>query len=173
MDYDEASQQIAAVDESDHEERAERLVELMDLLPTVDELMGFSGQAARWLFEDLKSTWIYASFTSTVLTAHAFCMLQLANSIRLSSEDANLTEEAATLEELATIAVEQGVIDIELQAQLVVLHDRYRTYAAADLRKHLARLEEHLVESSTLGDEPALLTDARFALNTAIRFIRL
>ena len=62
--------------------------------------MGFGGQAAHWLFEDLKSTWIYASFTSTVLTARALCMLQLANSIRLSSDDATLPEEAAaTLEE--------------------------------------------------------------------------
>jgi hypothetical protein len=79
MNKDEASRLINEVDVSDHDGRAERLVELTGLLPD-DGLIGFSGQAAEWLFDDIKATWLYGSFTSTVLTAYAFCSLQVAGS---------------------------------------------------------------------------------------------
>ena len=72
MNQHEASLFTTEVDERDREGRAERYVELTELLPN-DDMIGFSGQASHWLFEDIKATWLYACFTSTVLTAHAFC----------------------------------------------------------------------------------------------------
>jgi len=65
--------------------------------------------------------------------AHAFCLLQLANAIRMLPDDSDLPDEADSLEDLAAIAVAKSVIDIELQARLLVLHDRQRTYTAAPL----------------------------------------
>ena len=41
-------------------------------------MLGFSSQAPQWLFEDIKATWLYGCFPSTVLTAYALCGLQTA-----------------------------------------------------------------------------------------------
>jgi hypothetical protein len=76
MDQDEASRGVAQVDEGDLDGRTEHLVKITALLPD-EYLLGFSGQAAQWLFEDIKATWLNGCFTSTVLTAHAFCSLQI------------------------------------------------------------------------------------------------
>lgn len=170
MDPDEASRLIADVDEHDHAGRYERLVELTELLPDND-MIGFSGQAAQWLFEDIKATWLYGCFTSTVLTAHAFCLLQVAGSIRLLPDDPGLPDEAPSLEHLAALAVEAGVLDVELQARLIDLHDRYRAYSAAHLHEHEARLERHLIEAGALTDEHPLVLDARQALRTSVMLV--
>ena len=75
MDLDEAIRIVAEVDDQERSARAARLVELTKLLG--EEIMGFSGQGAVWLFEDVKATWLYGYFTGTVLTACAFSGLSL------------------------------------------------------------------------------------------------
>ncbi len=170
MDQNEASQLITDVDETDHDGRTERLVELTELLPN-EGMIGFSGQAPQWLFEDIKATWLYGCFTSTVLTAHAFCSLQIAGWLRLLPDDPGLPDEPESLEHLAAIAVEAGAIDVELQARLLDLHDRYRAYTAAHLHEHEGRLERHVVEAEAVGSEHPLLTDARHALITAVSLV--
>ena len=173
MNEDEASRLISTVDDDDHDNRVARLVEMEGLLPTSSELMEFAGQEAKWLFDDVKATWLYGCFTSTVLTAHAFCLLQLANAIRMLPDDPGLPDEPDSLEELAAIAAAREVIDIELQARVLALHDRQRIYSAAPLHEHEFRLERHLVEAQSMSDEHALLVDARQALTTAIELVRL
>jgi len=170
MDRNEASRLVAEVDVSDHEGRTERLVELADLVPD-EGMIGFSGQAPQWLFEDVKATYLYGCFTSTVLTAHAFCLLQIAGLLRLLPDDPGLPDEAESLESLARIAVEAGVVNIELQARLLDLHDRYRAYTASHLHEYEGRLERHIVEAEAIGGEHALLTDARHALTTAVSLV--
>lgn len=64
MDRNEAFQLIAGVDKSDHEGRSERLIELTELLPN-EGIIGFSGLAPQWLFEDLKATWLYGCFAGS------------------------------------------------------------------------------------------------------------
>lgn len=178
MHEDEASQRISNVDEEDHDGRVERLVELDGLLPTSSELMAFAGPQAQWLFEDVKATWLYASFTSTVLTAHAFCVLQLANAIRLLPDDPAFPDgsdpgEADSLDDLAAIAVARSVVDIDLQARLVTLHDRHRAYTAPSFQGSDFEFERHLVDTQSVGDEHALLVDARQALTTAVQSLTL
>jgi hypothetical protein len=170
MDQNEASQLITDVNETDHDGRTERLVELTELLPN-EGMIGFSGQAPQWLFEDIKATWLYGCFTSTVLTAHAFCALQISGWLRLLPDDPGLPDEPESLEHLAAIAVEAGAIDVDLQARLLDLYDRYRAYTAAHLHEHEGRLERHVVEAETVGGEHPLLTDARHALITAVNLV--
>lgn len=170
MDQNEASQLITDVDESDHRGRTERLVELTELLPT-EGIVGFSGQASQWLFEDIKATWLYGCFTSTVLTAHAFCLLQIASHLRLLPDDSRLPDEPESLEHLAALAVEAGAVDVEMQARLLDLHDRYRAYTAAHLHEQESRLERHVVEAEAIGGEHPLLADARHALRTAVSLV--
>jgi hypothetical protein len=170
MDENEASELITTVDETDHEGRTERLVELTELLPS-DGMIGFSGLAPQWLFEDIKATWLYGCFTSTVLTAHAFCSLQIAGLLRLLHDDPDLPDEPDSLEHLAAIAVEAGAIGVELQAGLVDLNDRYRAYTAANLREHEGLLERHVLEAEAIGGEHPLLEEARQALVTAVSLV--
>ncbi len=86
-------------------------------------------------------------------------------------DDPSLPEEAQSLEHLAAIAVDAGAIDLDLQARLLNLHDRCRAYTAAHLHEHQLRLERHLVEVESVGDEDSLLTDARQAVTTAISLV--
>ena len=170
MDPTEASQLISDRDEQDRIERSHRLVELTSLR-LIARQEGFSGQAAQWLFEDVKATWLYGCFTATVLTAHAFCSLQLAGRIRFLPDDPTLPDEAESLEHLARIAMTAGVLDVDLQARLLELHDRYRFYTAAGLHEHDVGLDRHLVEAAAAVGEHPLLLDARHALATAVRLI--
>ena len=103
MNRDEASRLIADVDGRDHAERTERLIELVGLMPE-DGMIGFSGQAGELLFDDVKATWLYGCFTSTVVTAHAFCLIQVGGGIRLFRDDPSLPAEAISLEHLAALA---------------------------------------------------------------------
>lgn len=170
MEQQAASRLIADVDERDHADRTERLVELTRLLPD-EGMLGFSGQAAEWLFDDIKATWLYGCFVSTVLTAHAFCSLQLGGWIRLLPDNADLPDEAGSLEELSGIALRAGILTVDLQAALIELHDRCRAYTAANLHRHELRLERHLIESEDVTPEDPLLLDARLALTTAVRLV--
>lgn len=170
MDQDEASALIADVDQRDHEGRTERLVQLTALLPD-DGMIGFSGQAAQWLFEDVKATWLYGCFTSTVVTAQAFCAQQLAGSIRMLPDDSSLRANPGTLEQLAAIAADRSIIDVDLRALLVELNDRSLSYTATDLHEYEARLERHLAEAEALSEDHPLLVDARQAVTTAIRLV--
>jgi hypothetical protein len=170
MEASEAAKLIRDVDDLDHPGRTARLVELTALLPT-DGVIGFSGQAAAWLFEDVKATWLYGCFTSTVLTAHAFCVLQLAGAIRMLPDDRNRPDVATSLEQLAVVAVECEVIDVSAQARLVQLHDRALAYTSANLYEYEARLEAHLLESEIVSADDPLLIDARYAVTTAIDLV--
>jgi hypothetical protein len=170
MDQEEASRLIAEADARDHADRSERLLELAALLPD-DDIIGFSGEAAPLLFEDVKATGIYACFTSTVLTAHAFCLVQLAGLLRLLPGNPNLPPEATSLEDLAAMAVDTGTIDVELQARLLTLHDLYRSYAGAQLHEDERRFERHRSDAESVTNEDPLLVDARLAVDCAIRLI--
>ena len=70
LDRQAASQLVAEVDERDHADRVARLVELDGLLPGKGAI-GFSGQAAEWLFEDIKAMWIYGCFAGTSCVSSA------------------------------------------------------------------------------------------------------
>jgi hypothetical protein len=157
MDHDEASRLISEVDVRDHNDRAERLSELVRLLPD-DDMIGFSGQPAQCLFEDVKATWLYGCFTSTVLTAYAFCFLQLAGWMRWLPDNPDIPDEADNLEHLASLAAEQGLIDVDIQAHVVQLQDRYCSYTDVRLHQYDARLERHLIEADSLTDEDAVRT---------------
>ena len=52
MNEAEASQLLHQTDEADHAGRRDRLLQLADLLPDTG-LLGFSGRAAEWSFEDV------------------------------------------------------------------------------------------------------------------------
>jgi hypothetical protein len=82
-----------------------------------------------------------------------------------------LPDEAESLEQLAAIAVEAGALDVERQARLLELHDRYRLYAFAHLHEYEARLERHMVEVAIIGTEHHLLSDARLALVTSVSLV--
>ena len=168
MSEEEASESIRDIDDADHDGRVERLVELTVQLSDA-EYVGYAGQAAQWLFEDVKATWLYGCFASTVVTAHAFCMLQLSNLIRMAPDDPTLPVDAPSLEQLASLAVEKKLIDINHQAELLTLNDRFRFYSSAFLHEQDFGFERHLLDADALGDEHALQIDARQALRTAIR----
>ena len=96
---------------------------------------------------------------------------QIAGWIRLLTHDPGLPDEAESLERLAAIAVEAGVLEVDLQARLLDMHDRYRAYTAAHLHEHEARLERHLLDAEVLSNGHPLLVDARHALTTAVRLL--
>lgn len=165
MDVDQAYAEIAERDDAERSGRAERLVALVDLLS--DAPVPVAGQAAEWLFEDVKATWIYGYFTSTVVTAHAFCIQQLTGSLRTRTDVLDSVEGPLTLEALAATAQRQGLIDLDLQAQLLRLKDAAGPYldtSSVDARA----LESRVAEADEFSDEHALLADARAALTCAI-----
>lgn len=167
MDQNDASRLVTEADERDHEDRTERLLELNSLLPD-EEMIGFSGQAAVWLFDDVKATWIYGYFTSTVLTAHAFSLLQLAGSMRLLPDEVERPEGETSLEALAALAAQHRLIDVTTQARLVQLHDRAFVYLKANLRSYDATLERHVANTEIVTQVHPLLEDAREALKAAV-----
>lgn len=170
MDQEQAIQAIATADEAEREDRAARLVELMQRLG--DETVGFSGQAASWLFEDVKATWLYGYFTATVLAAHAFCLRQLAGLVLMLPDDPELPDSMDSLEDLAAACHERELVDVELRANLVALHDAASAYTRVGLHEQDHRLERRLVDAELLGgDDHPLLADARSALNCCIALL--
>jgi len=169
MDLDEASDLVAETDARELNGRATRLVELTDLLG--EEMIGFSGQAAQWLFEDVKATWLYGYFTGTVLNAYAFCMHQLAGLVRMLEDDPSLPETAASLEELAEVCDRRGMIDLDLRASLVALQDSANVYLSVGLHEYGALLERRMIAAALLSDDHTLLADARAALGCSIALL--
>ena len=169
MEPGDATRAVAEADDRENEVRAARLVELNDML--ADDVVGFSGQAAQWLFEDVKATWIYGYFTSTVLTAYAFCMHQLAGLIRMLPDDPGLPDESTSLDALAATAHGHGLIGVDLRAQLVTLHDFGTMYLAVGLHEYTARIERRVVEAEMFTDEHSLLSDARAALSCSVALL--
>lgn len=167
MDEVDASGEIRAVDEASHSERVQRLLELTDMLPT-DGLVGTYGNAADWVFEDVKATWLYGQFSATVLSAYAFCRLQVAGMLRDLPDHPDLPARAGSLEDLALAVVSAGLIDLEAQALLVQLEDRHTLYSRIDLLEYRTQIDRHAVEAEWLGAEQALLGDARLALEASI-----
>lgn len=172
MDRTEAVRRLASVDEADRDSRAERLLKVDEVLP--DGEVGLEGEAAQWLFEDVKATWIYGAFSSTVLTAHAFCIQQLSGIIRRASEFAAPSSEltATNLESLANEANSLSLISTDDQAELVSLHDRAMLYIRAGLQTYDASLSRHISETQRHTDEDPLFVDARLALEIAVRLLR-
>ena len=170
MDRDQAAEAIATTDAAERDDRAARLVELGQLL--ADETVGFSGQAASWLFDDVKATWIYGYFTATVLAAQAFCMRQLSGLVLMLPDEPELPDSVDSLEALAAICHERGLVDVELLANLVSLNDAAAAYTTVGLHEQDLRLERHLAEAQFLGgDDHPLLTDARSALRCSIALV--
>jgi hypothetical protein len=167
MNKEDASEEVRKADNEDHAQRTERLIELMNLLPE-NAAAEFSGEAARWLFADVKATWIHQFFASTVLTAYAFCLVQLSGMIRMRVDGLRSPETPASLEHLATAAFNAGLIDVEVRAKLVDLQDRWDLYTPSNRFGFDTRLDRHLAEAATLGGEHPLITDARGALEAAV-----
>ena len=171
MDFNAARTLVEEINASDSGGRVARLLELSEMLPS-EGLIGFEGSAGQFLFEDVKATWLYGCFTSTVLTANAFCVQQLAGSIRWLPEDSSLPEQAGSPDELAELAAERGVITVDLQGQLVQLNDRFMYYAGTSLHEAPLQLERHLLEAEAFGEvDHPLLADARLALTCAIALV--
>jgi hypothetical protein len=170
MDQAEAVRAVATADETERDERAARLVELVRLLG--DDTIGFSGQAASWLFEDVKATWLYGYFTATVVTAHAFCLRQLAGLMLLLPDDPEMPDAISSLEELAAACHERGLVDLDLRARLVALHDACAAYTTVGLQEQDQRLERRLLDAEVVGgDEHPLSSDARSALDCCVALL--
>lgn len=169
MDASEAARLIAEKDASDNSERGARLAELDALLG--EGLIGFSGQAAAWLFEDVKATWIYGYFAATVLTAFAFCRHQLAGLIRMLPDDPALPTHAGSLEELAEMCERRGLIGVASRALLVALQDTADAYLSIGLHEHHMRLERRVLDAEEFTDEDPLLADARSALVCSVALL--
>lgn len=169
MELDHAARLIAAADHDERGARAARLVELSDLLG--DQPLALQGLAAEWLFEDVKATWLYGYFTGTVLTAYAFCVQQLAGLVRTISDDPELSDEATTLEMLAEIAEQHDVVDLDVRARLVGLHDSASLYLTSGLSSYRRQLERRVEDTESFINEHALLTDARSALQCCVGLI--
>lgn len=166
MDFDDALTALLDVDARERPGRAARLVELTDLLGEDD--VGFSGEAAHWLFEDVKATWIYGYFVATVLSARALCSQQLAGLLRFLPDDPTLPESADSLELLAALSEERGVIDIDLRARLVTLDDVNRVYGSVGLHEYHGDAERRAMDAERFTTEHPLLTDARLAVECSI-----
>jgi hypothetical protein len=145
------------------DDRAERLVEFGALRPSEDFIC-LAGTAGEFLLASIEATWVYGFFPATVLTSHAFCRLQLAGLIRQLPEDADLPQEGGSLEELANIASTRRVIGVDVEAQLVSLHDRASDYAVAGLQEFNRNLDRHIREVEAATDNAALQIDARAAI---------
>lgn len=170
MELDHATRLITESDNAERSARAARLVDLSDLLG--NESFLFHGQAARWLFDDVKATWIHGYFTGTVLTAYAFCVQQLAALVRLASDDSEFTYEAATLETMAEMAERHNVVDVDLRARLLGLQDIAAVYLPANLANYDRRLERRVEDAERFADEHTLLIDARSALECCVGLLR-
>lgn len=169
MELGDASAAISVVDARENESRAQRLVELERLL--ADDVVGFSGPAAEWLFEDVKATWIYGYLTAAVLAAYAFCVQQLAGLVRMLPDDPDLPADAQSLEGLAAAAEDRELIDLEFRARLVRLHDIAAPYMRAGLHEYDAQIERRIAEAELFGDDDALVADARTALSCAVSLL--
>jgi hypothetical protein len=152
-------------DREEQAARATRLVELTSLLD--DRPLVLHGLGAEWLFEDVKATWLYGYFTGTVLTAYAFCVQQVAGVLRMNSDDHEISDEAATLEILG-VAEQRDLIDLDLRAQLVALHDSAAAYLTSGLSSSRRQLERRVEDTENFIDEHTLLADARSALGCCI-----
>jgi hypothetical protein len=170
VEASEAASLISARDANDHAGRIARLLELSELLPDQDAL-GFSGPAAALLFEDLKATWIYGYFTSTVVTSNAFCHLQLSGTLRLLAEVPPALTGVQSLADIAGVAVDAGAIDVSIQALLVTLVDAATRYSAVDHDQYDPGFERHLLDVEAVSDEDPLLLDARQALLAATKLV--
>lgn len=166
MERAEAMTRVAEVDHRENEDRAVRLSELDALL--TDDVVGSSGQAAEWLFEDVKATLIHGYFTATILAAYAFCAQQLAGVMRMLPDDPDLPEQTISLEALAAATRDRGLIDVDLHARLVTLHDSATMYLTVGLHEHEAPVERRVAEAALLTDEHPLLGDARNALECSV-----
>jgi hypothetical protein len=169
MDIDDARRAVAAVDERELGERASRLQELEALLD--DDEHGFSGQAAQWLFDDVKATWIYGYLTATVVAAHAFCVQQLCGLVRMLPDEPGLPDRSTALDHLAAVAHERGLVDMSTLAQLVSLHDAAQGYMSSNLHEFPAQTERRMAEAEVFADEHVLLTDGRRALECAVALL--
>lgn len=171
MEIEEALAAVSDADARDRTERAHRLVELMRLIEASNA--AFSNQAAEWLFEDVKATWIYGYFAATIVTSHSFCRRQLAGVLLMRSDDPELPHTIDSLEDLAARGEEHGVIDLDLRAKLVELSASAEAFTTVDLHVDHQRLERRLEETALLnGDEHPLLIDALAALTCCAALLR-
>jgi hypothetical protein len=162
----ETDEALAAVGEEDDRERtarARRLIELSGVVGATEAV--FYGQAAEWLFDDVKATWIYGYFAATIVAAHAYCQQHLAGLLLTGPDDPVLPDSLGSLDELAAVCAERGLIDIDVRSRLVELHASADPYVTANLHTDGRRLERRLSEAQLLNpDEHPLLAEARAAL---------
>lgn len=166
MRISEARATVAEVDARDLEDRAERFAELSELSPS--GLIGTSGQAADQLFSDIKATWIYGYFAATTVIAASFCVQQLSGMLRLEADDPALPESTNSLEEAAALSFDRGIIDIDLRARLVALHDAAQVYSSAGLHQHRRDATQRSLDAEQFAGQEILLLDARSAIQCSI-----
>ena len=170
MDQEQASLKITEVDSVDHEERINRLVQLMDAMPT-SEHIGFAGTGPQLMFEDVKATWIYGAFTSTIITSYVFCMQQLANKIRLFGENVPDHIDTLSLETIANIAADLEIIEVDIQARLIQLNDLSMAYMLTSTVEHRLLLDQHFADATQFSNGHPLLADAEHAMLVAISLL--
>jgi len=172
MELERAFDEVARSDASRLRERAERLRALDELLST-DPVLSFQGRAAEWIFDDLKEAWICGCFIAVILLSDALARQQLAGQLRLLPGDPSLPEGSLSLDRLASIAAEFDLVSIDLQAELMELHDRAEPYTSTDLQHYSPLAERHLTDAgiATADDNP-LATDAWKALTCVVSLLR-
>jgi hypothetical protein len=168
MNLDEAKVAIESRITADLDQRAQRLVELDELLNGDWDGPFSAATDASLIFEDVKATWIDGALTATVMTSHAYCRLQLMSRLLLSGQPAR-DESVGDLAAIAQHARDTGLIEVETLARVLELHDLFRTYTRSAAATGTGRiLDTHLGEKERSFGGDAFLSDAREALSTAV-----
>ena len=170
MNLEEATRLIQTGDADLLADRALRLLELDELLEGDWQGPYSSSLDETLFFEDIKATWIYGFFTSTIVGAHAYCRLQLMNSLNLAGSRP-FANDAEDLSQLAGQAASAGLITAAEHARLLELEDLHRIYTRASGPTAIGlALEGHLdAKESAFGETPQL-ADARDATRIATQF---
>ncbi len=161
MTPEEARSAIESADALDAAARADRLIWISGEFP--DEV-AVHGTAAQLLLDDVKATWIYGFFASTVVSAHAFCLLQLTRTIRLHTDELSVNERFVSLTYLAELAHGNGLISGESRVLLIRLEDRRLDYVDSQSDQYEDRLETHLREAQQFDNAPPLYSDGQLAV---------
>lgn len=167
MDSEEALAALREMDELSINDRAERLADLIDGLG--DGPVHLQGDEAGVLFDDVQATWIAGYFSATIVSAHAFCSLQLAGLIRLRTDRFKAQERLGlSLEQLAQLASGSNIIDTAAQGLCIELAERQKDFVDDQTPVRSLRYRSHTESSLEFDSEHPLLTSARVALSASI-----
>jgi hypothetical protein len=167
MEPEEAQRFIQERDNEQLADRALRLVELDELLEGDWDGPYSASLDASLIFEDVKATWVEGFFAATVLAAYAYCRLQMISYLHLASAP-SLESDSNSLSDLAQLAKNERLINVEEHARFLGLEDLYGLYTrASNLTATGLALERHLeARRDVFGDVPQM-ADARDAVRIA------